>query len=197
LTERFPGESKEGFAGGRIYCPQIRNIGERDTDRIATADVARLLARRRISEGKDDGVPDTERSSGGHGEDCVADSTSLNVRDPSFVRGIVVHLSKLPMNCCPINPRIRASGRTTARRWTAGWRRADSADHGTGSVDGPVRHLGAGSTDPLDDIREPLARVGEAVEVILALAAAVDETPESQESQVVAHGGLALGQRLA
>lgn len=74
----------------------------------------------------------------------------------------------------------------------------DPIDRGTGTVGGPVRDLGAGSTDyALDDIREPLAGVGESVEVILALAAAVDEAPEPHEGQVVAHGGLALGQLLA
>jgi len=44
LSERLPGESKGGFAGGGIDRPEIRDLGERDPDRIAAADVARLLA---------------------------------------------------------------------------------------------------------------------------------------------------------
>ena len=92
MTEPFPGQSKEGFAGGGIDCPEISNLGEQDTDRIAATDVARLVARRRIGEGEDNGVPDAERSSGGHRKDRVADSTSLDVRYPLFVSGVVVHL---------------------------------------------------------------------------------------------------------
>ena len=94
LPKRLPGESKEGFAGGGIDCPEISNLGEQDTDRIAATDVARLVARRRIGEGEDNGVPDAERSSGGHRKDRVADSTSLDVRYPLFVSGVPVH-SKL------------------------------------------------------------------------------------------------------
>jgi hypothetical protein len=68
----------------------------------------------------------------------------------------------------------------------------------TCSPGGSVRDLGAGLTDhALDDLGEPLARVGEGVEVVLALAAAIDDTAKSQEGQVVAHGGLPLGQLLA
>ena len=42
-----------------------------------------------------------------------------------------------------------------------------------------------------DDLGKPIAGVGEAVEVVLALAAAVDDSPVPQQGQVVAHSRLA------
>ncbi len=45
LTERVPGESEKGLAGGGISCTEISDLGERDTDRIPILDVRGLLAR--------------------------------------------------------------------------------------------------------------------------------------------------------
>ncbi len=42
-----------------------------------------------------------------------------------------------------------------------------------------------------DDLGEPVAGLGEAVDVVLAPAAAVDDSPVPQEGQVVAHCRLA------
>ena len=43
----------------------------------------------------------------------------------------------------------------------------------------------------LDDLGKPIAGIGKAVEVVLALAAAVDDSPVPQQGQVVAHSRLA------
>src|SRR4051794_33864086 len=46
-------------------------------------------------------------------------------------------------------------------------------------------------TQAFDDLGKPIAGVGEAVEVVLALATTIDDSPVPQEGQVVAHGRLA------
>ena len=43
---------------------------------------------------------------------------------------------------------------------------------------------------PLHDLGKPITGIGKAVEVVLALTAAVNDSPESQQSQVVAHSRL-------
>jgi len=55
-----------------------------------------------------------------------------------------------------------------------------------------VLSLGDCSADhAFADVGKPIAGVGKAVEVVLALAAAVYDSPESQQGQVVAHKRLA------
>ena len=98
LTERFPGEPKEGLASGGLDCSEIGDIGEGDADRIPTLDVTGLLARMGISEGEEDGIASGKRSSTRHRKDCVVDSTSLDLRYPSFASGVTVHLKLRIMN---------------------------------------------------------------------------------------------------
>ena len=50
---------------------------------------------------------------------------------------------------------------------------------------------GRSTTHAFDDLGKPIAGVGEAVEVVLALAATIDDSPVPQQGQVVAHGRLA------
>ena len=60
------------------------------------------------------------------------------------------------------------------------------------SPGGLAHDLGSRSADdPLDDLGKLLTHVGKGVEVVLALATAVDESPVPQESQMVAHRRLA------
>src|SRR3954462_2518072 len=49
---------------------------------------------------------------------------------------------------------------------------------------------GRSTTHAFDDPGKPKAGVGEAVEVVLALAATIDDSPVPQQGHVVAHGGL-------
>jgi hypothetical protein len=91
LTERFPGNLKKSIASGGIGFLEISDIGEDDTDRIATLDVTGLLVRLGISESEDDGIAGGKRFSGVQGEDRVAASTSLDLRNPLFVSWVNVH----------------------------------------------------------------------------------------------------------
>jgi len=47
----------EGSACERVCLSEIGDIGEEDTDRIATLHQARLLVRTRNGQGEDDGIP--------------------------------------------------------------------------------------------------------------------------------------------
>ena len=63
-----------------------------------------------------------------------------------------------------------------------------SSDSPGGSV---LASRGRSTTHAFDDLGKPIAGVGEAVEVVLALAATIDDSPVPQQSQVVAHRRLA------
>ncbi len=92
LTERFPRESEKGKSGGGINCSEISDLGERDTNRIPTLDVAGLLTRMRISKGEDDGIACGKYFCTRHRKDGVADSTSLDVRYPLLAGGVTVQM---------------------------------------------------------------------------------------------------------
>src|SRR5271157_281827 len=77
-------------------------------------------------------------------------------------------------------------------------------EHGTtrrlppDSTSGSVLALGGWSADhAFDNPGKPIAGVGKAVEVVLALAAAVHDSPMPQQGKVVAHGRLAHVELLA
>jgi len=103
LAERFPGESKKSLASGGITCSNISDVGEHDADRISKLDVSRPLVGRRISKGEYNGIASGKRFCARHREDCVADSTSLNLRYPLFASGVAVHLRLRSMNGGQIN----------------------------------------------------------------------------------------------
>jgi hypothetical protein len=69
-------------------------------------------------------------------------------------------------------------------RWMHAW----IAAAGSGCRD----RAGRSSDEVLDDACEVGAGVGEAVEVVLALAAWGDDSPVAQEGEVMADGGLTL-----
>jgi hypothetical protein len=53
LTERCPSYLKKSFASGGVFFFENCDVGEGDTDRIATFDVTRLLVFVRISESEE------------------------------------------------------------------------------------------------------------------------------------------------
>ena len=57
-----------------------------------------------------------------HRKDGVADSTSLDLRDPSFAGGVTVHLGLRTMSGGKISYSLMAPWRRLAHEWTAGWR---------------------------------------------------------------------------
>src|SRR5205085_1143413 len=77
---------------------QFGYLGEWDAYRGATLDVAGLLTRIGIGKGEEDRIASGKRFSTRHRQDCVADSTSLNLGYPLFARGVTVHLSLRTMN---------------------------------------------------------------------------------------------------
>jgi hypothetical protein len=91
LTGRFPGESKKGLAGGGISGSKISDLGDHDADRIPILDVTGILVRIRLRKGEYNGIASGKRFCARHREDCVADSTSLNLRYSLFASGVTGH----------------------------------------------------------------------------------------------------------
>ena len=69
-----------------------------------------------------------------------------------------------------------------------GTARQPSSDSPGGSV---LCVLGRSTTHVLHDLGKPIAGIGKSVEVVLALAATIDDSPVPQQRQVVAHRRLA------
>jgi len=114
---------KERPAGDGVGDFEVGDFGEQDTHGIASLDVFRFLARGRLGEGEEDGIPDGERFAGGHRDDGPASQTSLDFRDSLFVRGIAVHSVACHRVDVPLDTLVvarTAKGPPHTREWFGG-----------------------------------------------------------------------------
>ena len=91
MTERLPRDLKKRFARDGIGFFEIGDIGEYNTNRIATLDVSGLLVSMRIRERKENAIAGRKRLSLVQREYRAKASTSLNLPDPLFVRRVDIH----------------------------------------------------------------------------------------------------------
>jgi hypothetical protein len=91
LAQRLPRDLKKRFARDGIGFLEIGDIGEYDTDRIATFDVSGLLVPMRNRESEENAIAGGKGLSLAQREDRAKASTSLNFPDPLFVRRVDIH----------------------------------------------------------------------------------------------------------
>jgi hypothetical protein len=91
LTKRHPRDLKKSFARNRIVFFEVGDIGEYDTDRIATFYVSGLLVPMRNRESEENAIAGGKRLSLVQREYRAKASTSLNLPDPLFVRRVDIH----------------------------------------------------------------------------------------------------------
>ena len=108
LTERVPGESKKGLTSGGISCSEISDFGERDAHRIPQLDVTGLFSRLFVSKVEADVIASGKRRCTRHRQDCVTNSTSLNLPYSLFAGRVTVHLRLRRTDSGNINSQLLA-----------------------------------------------------------------------------------------
>lgn len=90
-AERLPGELKQGISTDEISGAEVKNVGERDENRISTFDEHGRFATSGLREGKDHRISRLKLHFRRHRKGYLAAPASFDLRNPMFIGGIAVH----------------------------------------------------------------------------------------------------------